>query len=113
MSSTEPVRRFSGMTTSQTSVPTTAGGKKVFAKEVGGDSQNPADAAPTGYFRAIKNLDSANPIFLGPDNTVSSATGWQVDPGETFTFSGAGGIYMGDVYAIATGGAVNVCMMQY
>lgn len=51
----------------------------------------------------IQNLDAANPIFIGPDNTVTSATGFRIGPGSSLELDEV----KGDIYARATGGAVD------
>lgn len=33
---------------------------------------------------ALKNTSTVNKMYVGQDNTVSAASGWPIDPGETF-----------------------------
>lgn len=58
---------------------------------------------PRGF--AVQNLDTTNPIYIGPTAAVTSASGWQIEPGgrEVFPLPNSGLLY-----AIATGGSVNI-----
>lgn len=49
----------------------------------------------------IRNGDSANPIYIGPDNTVTSGTGYIIKANEAFVLP-----VQADVWGIATGGTV-------
>lgn len=109
MASTEPVRCYSGLITAQVSVALTS--TQVFddartnAAE-GDDGTAPLGSQPEVGFRELKNTDAANPIFFGKDATVTALTGHRVKPGEAFTIAGAGRIYLGPIWAIATGAPV-------
>lgn len=54
----------------------------------------------------IRNLDAANPIYVGKDATVSSTTGFPIKAGEVFTFP-----TQKPVWLIATGGSVNIAWL--
>lgn len=58
----------------------------------------------------IQNTDATNPIFVGGPN-VTAATGLKIDKGVTQLVPSVGGIQH-DLYAIATGAAVNVRYLQ-
>lgn len=109
MSSTEPVRVFSGLTAAVLAVGhNTAAPVQVFAKD-------PGPAVPDSLgarFRSIKNLDAAITVYIaetaaalaaGAQGAAGSA-GWPLSPGETMTFAGAGGIHVGSLWAVGVSG---------
>ncbi len=55
------------------------------------------------YELLVVNVDTVNPVYLGPDNTVTSTTGAYLGPGSAVTFRNTGAIY-----GRATGGTVTV-----
>lgn len=107
--STEPVRVPSGLTPKVFTLghdntnPTL-----IFAKDVG----TPPDAPLTGM-RVVKNTDAAITIYLAEvhDDMTDTTKCWPLTPGETFTFSGAGRIHTGNLYAVGASGAPKLATM--
>lgn len=118
MASQEPVRKYSGLITAQVAVLVTS--TQVFddartntAEE---EASPPIVTKPTTTLgrRTLTNLDAANPIFLGPTAGVTSANGHRVAAGGSFDCTGPGGVvYLGALFAIATGGTVNVSTWEH
>src|SRR5688572_5864631 len=67
-------------------------------------------AANAGRFYAeVQNLDAAINVYLGKDNTVTTANGYLLGPGRTFGFQG----YVGAIWAIAASGTPSVAMIEW
>lgn len=115
MASTEPVRKYSGLTLARVSVPSSGSAVQLFddARNTQAEEDQGALNQPNLGFRELKNLDAANPIYIGKDATVTSSTGHRIDPGQPFTLAGAGVIYLGPIFAIASGAAVAVSTIEY
>lgn len=57
----------------------------------------------------IKNTDAANTVYIGKDNTVTSADGFPLGPQEALTMNH----YTGDIYGICAAGlAANVAVLS-
>lgn len=60
-------------------------------------------------FAEIKNMDAAITVYLGKDNTVSSANGYVLKAGEAFSLDN----FVGEVWAIAASGTPTVCILEW
>lgn len=54
----------------------------------------------------IRNMDSANPIYIGRDNTLTTGNGFILKAGETITIGAQCNVWM-----ISTGGSVTICWL--
>lgn len=106
-SSTEPVRVKSGLVVARYTLSAGAA-SQLFVKDAGDAFNNML----TG-FREIKNLDASIIIYIGPDNTVTSATGYPIVAGGVFNLSGPGRLFVGDVWAIAASGTPVAATIAY
>lgn len=105
-SSTAPDRVKSGMTYGRVAL-NAATATLVMAADAGDAFKNLLVG-----FREIKNMDAAITIYLG-DAAVAIATGYPLAAGGAFNLSGAGRLFVGDVYAIAASGAPVAAFIQY
>lgn len=112
MSSTEPVRVFSGFTVAQVALNAVTATLVYDNAGANAAEQDPGKYTVPG-FREFKNLDAAITVYIGPDNTVTTTTGHRIDPGQTFTLAGTGRVYVGPIYAIAASGTPSVSKAQY
>lgn len=106
-SSTAPDRVKAGLVIARVAL-NAATATQLFAKDAGDAFGNML----TG-FRELKNIDAAIIIYIGPDNTVTAATGYPIAAGGAFNLSGPGRLFVGDMWAIAASGAPVVATIAY
>lgn len=106
MAATTPIKVGEGLLTALVALNAVTA-VKVFSKDM-------SPIGDIGYtsFREILNVDAAIDIFIGPVG-VTSATGYKLKAGASWTTGGPGTIYFGDIYAIAASGTPNVNTIQY
>lgn len=105
-SSTAPDRVKSGMTYGRVAL-NAAAPTLVIAADAGDAFKNLLVG-----FREVKNIDAAITIYLG-DINVAIATGYPLAAGGAFNLSGAGRLFVGDIYAIAASGTPSIAFIQY
>lgn len=106
-SSTAPDRVKSGLAISRVAL-NAATATQVLFKDAGDTFGN-----MLGGFRELKNIDAAIVIYIGPDSTVTSATGYPIAAGGAFNLSGAGRLFLGEVWAIGASGTPAVATISY
>lgn len=110
--STEPVRVYSGLTVAQIALNSSTAVKLFDKANTDGSEEDVANYVTLG-FRELKNLDAAIAIYIGPDATVTTASGHRIDPGQPFTLAGSGRVFLGEVWAIAASGNPSASTFQY
>jgi hypothetical protein len=60
----------------------------------------------------IKNMDASITLYLGPDNTVTSSTGYPVLAGASFSILDFGILYTGAVFGVVDGGTITVAKAE-